>query len=357
MIAFVTAFAQRVWVFFFGTKQKRKPSTQRQMRFDTGAHYYLADLLDRLNDYIEVAKRLKRGHPEIYDYYRRVGCAIGSSDLLFSTEIGAHWRMSEHRPSLAMCHYCVKDSDAEKDHIYPVFSAAQKLHFVPGVEFSNHEIYQVVMIYRDTIIDKYNKEYGKLITAPRFYVAVDDDGECHILRVLEKHFERKDIPVSRWVVPGVLKSFAKEKGIPARQIAQRIFTQTINLSEKTDYGLLVRARKGGVCAAFAIDMLRTPYFFKDRQKTVNVRGRTKRIFHIVRTHQRKSGSIVKTHFRGLRRFTWAGHDVTVSMPGLHHASALDFTVAGYDSQDERVNDEDFLTMDDVGRVMDRHMNQ
>lgn len=92
--------------------------------------------------------------------------------------------------------------------------------------------------------------------------------------------------------------------------------------ENSQGGFQVRVRDQRIAAIFNIDMLRTPYFFKGRDKTINENGNSKRIFHIVGAHARRLAGgrtkYIKTHFRGERRFTWNGYRVTVSVPGLHH---------------------------------------
>ena len=95
----------------------------------------------------------------------------------------------------------------------------------------------------------------------------------------------------------------------------------------------IRAQKGSIPCIFSVDLLRTPYFFKDRDTKVNVNGVKKRIFHIVRTHKRKFKNgreiFVKSHFRGLRHFRWNDYNVTITMPGFHHRSLQEFGAAGH----------------------------
>ena len=103
---------------------------------------------------------------------------------------------------------------------------------------------------------------------------------------------------------------------------QNAFGFLIHWHDTSSSGLQVRASKGYVSLKFHIDMLRTPYFFKDRNITVNHNGRKKRIFHIVRTHKR-GDKYIKSHFRGLRKFKWHNYDIVISMPGKHHDNMLD----------------------------------
>jgi hypothetical protein len=93
----------------------------------------------------------------------------------------------------------------------------------------------------------------------------------------------------------------------------------------------VAARKSGETAAFSVDIERTPYFFTDRDGKAGGR----KIFHIVRTHERQTGNRttqIKMHFRGQRHFTWNGYDVLISVPGWHHHSQYDFNLGAYDEE-------------------------
>lgn len=109
-----------------------------------------------------------------------------------------------------------------------------------------------------------------------------------------------------------------------------MFCTAAQLFAATDSaGLQVRASKGGITSTFSIDMLRTAYFFRDRDLK-DEGGR--RIFHIVRTHPR-----VRSHFRGARDFTWHGYQIHISVPGLHHWTASSFDVGAYEVEpDTRV---------------------
>jgi hypothetical protein len=99
--------------------------------------------------------------------------------------------------------------------------------------------------------------------------------------------------------------------------------------------MTVRVRKGTAVISFAIDMLRTPYFFADRDKTVTVNGRTHKILHVVRPHLRIGPDgrrhIVRMHFRGLRKFKWNGYSVSIGIAGWHGVAFSDF---GIDPVDE-----------------------
>lgn len=120
------------------------------------------------------------------------------------------------------------------------------------------------------------------------------------------------------------------------------------------YNLQVRCERDGEVARFGIDLLRTPYFFKDREAVDG--KRKKKIFHIVRAHKRNTkGKIkyVRSHFRGQRKFTWAGCKVELIMPGKHAShSALEYMMDGYEPDDS--NTDATLAADEVAKVLDNH---
>lgn len=99
-----------------------------------------------------------------------------------------------------------------------------------------------------------------------------------------------------------------------------------------DSGVHVRVAKGSKRVTFAIDMLRTPYFFKDRDKTVNENGKTQKIFHIVAGHKRKLANgeetTVKSHFRGIRKFMWNGFKINILLNGKHIRSFNENNIDG-----------------------------
>jgi len=175
-----------------------------------------------------------------------------------------------------------------------------------------------------------------------------------------KHYRGSKIDgMQHWGIPIFLKDIAVQQKSTPNKMAKFMFTAAVNAAETQGMGLLIRAKKNGVQSAFSIDLLRTPYFFKDRNKTVNEDGKTKKIFHIVRTHYRNLKNkkiIVKTHFRGLRRFVWNGYDVTVSMPGYHHRNTIELTMEALHTDDPLAQGKDMLDMEEAGKIIDKHLN-
>ena len=359
------------WLLSFFNKEaptSRKNSKTDASRFETGGLVYFGDLLDNLGDYIEAVKTLKHHSPDAYNYYRQVGGGIGSSDKgTYLDELPTRWKDRSSRPGMVMTHLpsnmgqndvgvlqMSKPEDEEDEKVYPVFIYLMKHRYVQGVQFTNTDTYECTILYR-------NGNKSEVLAAIPFYVAVDEDNNisvllCQVPVELTKGKARGQVVGTRWVVPQVLKDLSKDHNSTPKAVARDIFLCAANFGEQVGMGLLVRAKKDGYCAAFAIDLLRTPYFFKGRDKTVTSWGRTKPIFHIVRTHQRKTGSIVKTHFRGLRRFMWLGYDVIVSMPGLHHSLPTHLNITAHEGDDPMLGLDERLTSKEVGERVAAHLD-
>ncbi len=337
-----------------GKPLPRKNTKASYKRFESGPLVYLDTLLDNLDDYHEAIKTLKRHHPDAYNYYSQIGGGVGSSkDAIYIHELPTRWKDRSKRPGMVMVHFPPDKDDGDK-RFYPIFLYLCKHRYIPGVQFTNIDTYECTVFYRD------NLKKAVRIAMP-FYVSIDNDNEISLLlqqepRRLTKGRARGEVIGRRWAVPIILKDLGKEKGKSPKEIAHNMIAIAAGLGDQVGMGLLVRAKRDGCCATFSIDMLRTPYFFKGRNKTVNHNGKTKPIFHIVRTHKRKTGSLVKTHFRGLRRFDWLGYDVTVSMPGLHHRLPTHMNLTAHDQNDPLLKQSKWIASDEVGRRIAAHLD-
>jgi hypothetical protein len=122
----------------------------------------------------------------------------------------------------------------------------------------------------------------------------------------------------------------------------------------------ISMKKGGLATVMNVDIVRTPYFFSDRDHVV-VDSVKKRIFHVVQTHERDIGdgrsTYVRTHFRGLRRFTWNGYEITITAPGRDHNDWAHSDIAAIDSESEAGREEGkkLVKMAEVGRRIAQHM--
>jgi hypothetical protein len=112
----------------------------------------------------------------------------------------------------------------------------------------------------------------------------------------------------------------------------------------------------GLVASFGVNAKRLPYFFRDRDYELTDTMARKRIFHIVKAHQRSDGSSVKLHFRGERRFTWAGYDVEIVIPGKHRLDLFRFDV-GMDDADRFKSNKGLIGSKIIGKWLSSPLNQ
>ena len=143
------------------------------------------------------------------------------------------------------------------------------------------------------------------------------------------------IPYTHWGIADVAGAYGR-LDMPPEDYLCRVFMEAALMYESAALGSMVRitATKGKLTATFGVDVKRMSYFFSDRDVVLNSKGSTARIFHIVRAHTRKDGSTVPFHFRGLRQFEWAGHQINITVPGRDHAPLPEFDVGSVDMSDE-----------------------
>lgn len=334
-------------------------------RASFGALYYLDDLLGQLDRYATVLNRLKRYDRDTYDAYRRIGARLISKRTMFSeNELASAWHDPAHRPALGMVYFGFNEEESKGLPLQLAYFTKHK--FVKHVQVFSGDIYEIVMFWCDPV-DR------QMTTNTIFHLGIDSAGTEHILRHHTRRYRQlpgkaqEFVPATNWKVPDRLQSLAdsyeRATGvkITPEAAALKFFHVLANTTVHAASGIQVRARKNGVTATFDIDMLRTPYFFKNREKTITENGVTKRIFHIARAHQRTLPSgktiFVKTHFRGHRKFTWNGFAVTISMPGLHHNILHDLDAAAVSEDEIKTERGKLISTKAMAKLIDKHMEQ
>jgi hypothetical protein len=391
----------RRWIVTLALWFRRKPvPLKRAKRQSTdyeqsvGSHYYFGDLLDSLDGYFADIDRMKRYSPEMYGYFRKVGAQVLPREqrLITTEELPATWLDGSRRPSQGMWHSNYDRDNPEMCRV--AFSHYMKYSKRVHVEHSNHDIFELNMMYR------WKKKY---LACGSFHVSVDPAGQITLLRecraLIEnmptKNHRRRSWyqngyfqstlagggPVRhvKWDYPAWLADFSVERNkrnreepheagdivwdgdLDIHQHAAMLFCLTVSAVSHSVDGLQVMVTKDNRTARFNISMLRTPYFFADRDKSFTVNGATKRIFHIVRAHGRvmAGGQVkwVKSHFRGERRFTWKGYRVLITMPGYHHAPVDAFDGAAIEDDGTPFDLAKELTLPQVGEEIARHMRR
>lgn len=310
---------KRLWnrfilLFIHHEEVKPKRKYKRRKKDNFGSFYYFGDLLDRLETYFKNIQRLKKADLDAYNLYRKAGGQVCNGHTLLEAHT-LHPRLREVKPSFFMLHI---DTDKDRDEavITPSFFYVQKMKWMEGLQPTRETIYKLSMFFSD------KKHFHVTMDA---FITMSEDGSMSLLKhkTCKKH--GNGIPQTIYRYPDYLVELHRENkrlypdskltGENPEQYALNIFRLAMNSYFNAYSGFQINVTdKLGHVATFYIDMLRSPYFFKDRKNKVNHNGKTKKIFHIVRTHRRKTGAVVKSHFRGLRKFSWKGYKVNIQNP-------------------------------------------
>lgn len=304
-------------------------------------------ILEELEYYFDVLRRLRRSDPDAFAALSRTGIWLLPQEPEICSLVMTPW-WKHNRPAFGAIAFAThpdrrKDED-KRDKTHPRFiyftRYASRLA-PPDIERTNYPDIYVVTCY-------WTSEGDKRFEVPTSYaIALAEDGDIRILRQrLKDHhtisyrgrstgFSNKGkyktttvrdsftIPRQRWGLPNFYSHWASENKIPAATMLQHVFAIGATAFEHAQLGMAqVRVGKGALTAVFNIEIKRTAYFFRDREAVV-IDGKTKRIFHIVRPHDRIGARSVRFHFRGLREFVWHGYQVSISVPGLHHLPITD----------------------------------
>ena len=304
------------------------------------AHYYLGDLLDQLDHFFSDIHILRKIDRDSYDLFSGHGCTISSGHQLFyNPEVkGMKNAFAEYDAPSFGCFFFPhsrkkQEREGQQEHLrFVVFSKERR---PVNVQATNLPIYKVTCVWHNS--------KRKVSSGNCFYAAVENDGQVRALKICSPVRQAPGFVRMQWGYPAdlmwLVSETAKNGGATTPdEWMHSLFSLFSYAATQHNCGMTVRVRKGADVAAFAVDMLRTPYFFADRDKTVTVNGHTKKIIHIVRAHERVTATgktFVRSHFRGERRFPWNGYQVSVSMAGLHHPSLLDLKIASIEEIDAK----------------------
>jgi len=347
---------------------KVAPATEHD---ECGEFYFRHTILDQLGRYFVILKRMKRGDKEAYDLYSQLGAYIlpERTNGGYGSEV-LEPRWLELRPSFGMVLYGSRSQEVKIDE--------EKKFYVPfAVYFTKYisdrapttvqpvnsgDVY-CCTVYWDTFNGSMKGGVMKGGVPTNFALNVSPSGEVHILKVLENKTitirgkkgkgrgSTFTIPQRRWGVPEFFEVWAKEHGEDVRPFLASIFIGTANAQIAAANSMIkVKAYKGRLAAIFSVNILRTPYFFKDRDLCVDHSGKKKKIFHIVRTHIRKTGSVVRTHFRGMREFNWNGYKIRITVPGWHHVNTHELDIGAADGEHVE-NNKDYMDMAVLGKTL------
>lgn len=304
----------------------------------SGAIRFKHDLLDHLADYFIDIKALKKADPEAFSIYSKLGAGVLNESNVAFVGLELEPAFLKYLPVYGAIHIHRSSNDEKakkEDRVNAYFIWFERLKALPtGVErpsaSGTRATYQISILY----------DFHRYVVS--FFIAITTDNQVRLLRQFDYTEKRRG-----WHYAEGIHGFdMRFKDKDPHKIATRLANLVISHSSwMATGGIHVQVTQGGLNAAFAIDMLRTPYFFSDRVKIKNENGHTKRIFHIVRAHKRKDKTVL-THFRGLRQFKWHDYDVKVSVPGLHHIPYQEFNLPGTIVSDrEAATNPDFIPME------------
>ena len=331
-----------------------KSAAGKGMRIaENGEFYFRDEILSQLDLYRWYAARLKKSDAEAYGLYSKVGAVlIAGLSLNERDDPSLEPWFVQNMPTFgaaAMIHPLIEDMETKesKEGVFPKFLYFHKYTRSPkGVQITNNTVYLCTYYFDGKTNGRKDRRALKNHGYPaQFAVSVSPDGDVRVLMSLVtehqvvKHGRGGAFSIAhqRWGIPEFLRVWAIEQKMTPAAFLRRAFIVAVNKWVTASMSTIrVSAEKGGVVAAFGVDMHRTPYFFADREVSVTSSGKKRRIFHVRRTHFRMLANgkriPIKMHFAGLRDFFWNGYRVHITVPGWHHHDLREWNVGVLDEQ-------------------------
>jgi len=352
------AIISRLWKKPEPEQPKKRKKIRQRSRDHLGAHYYLGDLLDQLDNSFKSLDSLKKVNRGAYNTFSKVSCHVTSTDLMRGT--GNQYSITRDQIPSVGCSFISDIGDKRVTKVVdgeefraPTFCYFKRIKNPINVQQSNGVVLEVCSVF----------EFEDGPQAVNYYVSIDED--LNITPLKELHV--KEVPVrpkvsrknnrpfsirrAYWQQAPYIESMAKEHHETVEEAAAYLTWIAINSVLAMDSGVHVRVAKGSKRVTFAIDMLRTPYFFKDRDKTVNENGKTQKIFHIVAGHKRKLANgeetTVKSHFRGIRKFMWNGFKINILLTGKHIKSFNKNNIDGVEILESQPMPEGYINSQEI----------
>ena len=372
---------------------------------EQGIWYDLKGLLESLSTYFKLIKHMRRADPDAYRVYKQIGGLVNYPERGFWNDLPAIWR-DDASPAFGVTmmdtsgrDYGRRDRYGEK-YMQPAFGYYRKVKPLAGlIEATEHDVFRCAMIFIDVnkptrkkLAKKWNL-LKPLTFVSSFYVEVTPAGDVRLLKEkqlvivkpIKKRRSNKQLGMGRNAsrafhvvqfgyprnVTMAYRDYidgqkANNEEVPERnetveEWITTLFRIIVSGHDQGGGGLMVRVKKDSDTAMFAIDLLRTPNFFQERELVVDATGHRKKIIHIVRTHKRVFAdgreTYVKSHFRGMRRFQWYSYDVNVTMPGWHHNDPKNFTGPGHEFRYDTPVPDDMIDESEALVSIGAHLNR
>ncbi len=366
-------------------------------------------ILDQLERYWVYLERMRKHDAGAFDTYSELGATIvppvtffihdgvrvskkGKPEDWKVPEMTPWWRT--HRPAFGCVSYGltarVEQDEMTRQEItkrtmwIPKFLYFHKYKDPPSTvqPTTGGDVYAMT-VWWDRPQD-HSKHAGKWGIPEEFAIYISNDGsDRRVLKVRKDYYERAIARRSRkhgkrglkrgrdttlqhhdWILPREHVTWAKQQHCKVEDLLITLFMDAAIAYEHAAYSMVrveVKNPKENLTATFGVDIRRMSYFFRDRDITLNHNGRKQRVFHIVKPHVRHTakGPInVAFQFRGLREFSWAGYEVSISVPGKDHFMLSDYTVGA--SDEEYLKDlpkKEKLTEGQVARYLHRKIQE
>lgn len=342
-------------------KRRAAPATPEAM----GEYYFRDTILDQLDKYFLILRRLKKADRDAWDFFSTVGATLLPMGTQYSRgQLSARWL--ETRPAVGGIVWCGKGWESiefQRHKIVPrmmYFSKFKRgaLDVEPSAKGAALYLFTV---YWDDPDDPKMKPLPVTVG-----IEISPTGDVRALRSRmpqaptdskRRGDRRFRIPSRHYAFEGIFAHMAAEHDEAVGAYLAGLFILAADAWSNAVDGSMTRVAvsRDGLTAAFGVNIERTPYFFKDRDLRTNQR---KKIFHIVRTHERDLGDnrtvSVRTHFRGERAFAWNGYDVLISVPGYHHKTLSEFD-AKSETFDEGEKPKGYVTTGKMAAVLGEHV--
>ena len=336
-----------------------------------GRFYFKDDVLDQLDYYFQTIRRFKAAREDFYNLVSQTGVNLIPDRAIYTPPKGEEeshvfedvykaepW-FTETRPAFGA--YCfgtakkLRDIEAGELGAYHSRFVYFTRYVKKGVPITVQPVKEGTVYIMGTYFDvtglkdskgrPYKRKLG-IMEAP---VLLAHDGTITALKTLTSNplrFPRKKrrrddgslAHRSEWGFAQEWIDWAKDQKTTPEKFICNLFARAVRLHGDLNSSMIrVHIKKHDLAAIMNVDMERTPYFFKDRQP-VFVDGIKKKIFHIVRPHERISGNVstdVHMHFRGLRKFSWNGYDVAITVPGWDHNNWALASFGAYDEESKK----------------------
>ena len=342
-------------------------------------------ILQQLERYFVYIERMKKHDPDAYGFYKKIGAQIlpyaasgvvdrnatNKPDPKTFRDVKLPDWFNRKRPGFG-CFVYGADPETEKYELNALPDSQKRRPWVP--KFMYYQKYKApppemqplsggdtysLTIWWDRPHDKKWSDKEKHGRPQNFGVFISADGkQVTPLRVIDTVYvpvkeKRKNntfhIPKRAWHLPSEFERWAKNAGEDPHKFLANLFCMAVEKQEHAHYSMVrVAATKGDTTAVFSVNVRRMSYFFQDRDITLTEGGQRKRVFHMVRSHVRKDGRAVKIYFRGEREFTWAGYQVSITIPGRDHFMMDDINLGVEDEYWWDKEEDDYVTLPEMG---------